>query len=94
MSEYAVAFKDGNLCVVYARLGILPMRVEVDPRDGGTPVWYVPERRCRNLSKEDDVFICSECQNETHGFMVDDFGCTVGFGKVVRECPNCGSKVM
>lgn len=53
-----------------------------------------PERTCRNLSKVDDVFVCSECQNETHGCMVDKFGFTVGFGKVVSSCPNCGRKVM
>lgn len=53
-----------------------------------------PERTCRNLSDDDDVFLCSECQNETHGFMVDDFGMTAGFGKVVSKCPNCGAKVV
>ena len=53
-----------------------------------------PERTCRSLSKVDDVFVCSECQNETHGCMVDKFGFTVGFGKVVSFCPNCGAKVV
>ena len=53
-----------------------------------------PERTCRNLSNDGDIFVCSECRNETHGFMVDDFGCTVGFGEVVGKCPNCGAKVI
>lgn len=53
-----------------------------------------PEQTCQNLSKVDDIFVCSECQNETHGCMVDDFGMTVGFGKVVSKCPNCGKRVM
>ena len=53
-----------------------------------------PERTCRNLSGDDNIFYCSECWNETHGFMVDKFGRTVGFGKVVSGCPNCRRKVM
>ena len=53
-----------------------------------------PEQTCRNLSEDDDVFCCSECWNKTHGFMFDDFGCTVGFGKGVSKCPNCGAKVV
>lgn len=52
------------------------------------------ERTCRNLSNDGDVFVCSECRNETHGFMFDDFGCTVGFGLGVGRCPNCGAKVV
>ena len=50
--------------------------------------------QCNNLSEDDDVFVCSSCNNETHGFMVDDFGMTVGFGKVVSRCPNCGAEVV
>lgn len=52
------------------------------------------KRTCRNLSNDGDVFVCSECRNETHGFMFDDFGCTVGFGLGVGRCPNCGAKVV
>lgn len=59
------------------------------------PLFIVPEERtCRNLAADEDTFCCSECRNETHGFMVDDFGCTVGFGIVVAICPNCGAKVV
>lgn len=56
--------------------------------------WEVLGSQCHNLSKVDDVFVCSECQNETHGCMVDKFGFTVGFGKVVSRCPNCGAEVI
>ena len=56
--------------------------------------WVVHESQCLNLSEDNDVFVCSLCNNETHGFMVDDFGMTVGFGKVVSQCPNCGAKVI
>ena len=50
--------------------------------------------QCNNLSEDEDIFVCSLCNNETHGFMVDDFGMTVGFGKVVSRCPNCGAEVV
>lgn len=56
--------------------------------------WVVHESQCHNLSEDNDVFVCSLCNNETHGFMVDDFGMTVGFGKVVSRCPNCGAEVI
>lgn len=54
---------------------------------------YVKERTCRNLAADEDTFCCSECRNETHGYMFDDFGCTVGFGIAVARCPNCGARV-
>lgn len=56
--------------------------------------WVVRGSQCRNISEDNDVFVCSLCNNETHGFMVDDFGMTVGFGKVVSRCPNCGAEVI
>lgn len=56
--------------------------------------WVVLGSQCHNLSEDNDAFVCSLCNNETHGFMVDDFGMTVGFGKVVSRCPNCGAEVI
>jgi hypothetical protein len=54
-----VNFKDGNLYIAYAQMGLLPMSVEIDPCDGSEPLRYVPERTYHPID-----YITDPCGNK------------------------------
>ena len=87
------SFVNKSLHISYDKIGILPDKVVIYPRDGDTPIPYMPERTCKNLATRKDDFYCSECGCEVVGCIVDDFG-SFDNPLCFSYCPNCGAKVV
>lgn len=93
MDEFDVTFNNGNLHVTYAKLGAMPMNVEVDARDGSGSLWYVLEGRCCNVY-DGREFECSACGMQWH--LLDRCNACEEWAHVrtPRYCPGCGAKVV
>lgn len=72
---------------------VYPFRIRVGSTSD--PVIFVPERTCRNVALEDELFRCSECGNslsvicEGHFSLFDEMDQIPGFDC----CPFCGARV-
>lgn len=77
-------------------VGVLAERFKAHDIHTDDEMFYVPERTCRNIDK-DDGFTCSNCGCR---IIEDDLTYLSGTGNVrfllhyPRHCPDCGSKVV
>lgn len=87
MSEYHVRQRGSSMEVRYAKAGILPSKVLIDPNDGCSTVCYVPKRTCKIDETYDDEFGIYDYLSCGHVSMRQ-------WPEKTNFCPNCGAKVV